>query len=308
MFSEKYPVTGLQRETQEIQGDYIQEMRERLFGDPYDEAVFASRVTEIFRLEVPPTSEEVRDFRIFAEHAMPRLVSSAAHQPSFKAWFSHRTVPETEEQNVVSRNLLDKKLHQTLATGAPVRWNIIGHDVIHASVAYLNSEGKKLRPKYNEYDNLSGNTSTKDLDCVLEETIVMFFQGEMLYKELLKGSFTSSQSLEEWLVQDATSPKDTERIRKEFGPLAVEVLDQSPSADSLLRYIELLGIHIAADKSASGEMAKTIKEKRPPYFVEMIKRVCENTESEIPDSNILFHEWQRLMEPLLRRLRNKELA
>lgn len=291
MFTEKYHSSGIQRETRELQQRHNEKMLTDFLGEPFDEQKFSQTVTEMFHLGEPPSPEELYDVRIFAEYTIPRLTSSATHQPHLQRIFQKKDSALQEVETDLFR-------------GAPLGTNLIGHDLIHASVAYLESGGKNLRPKYNSYDLSLGGLGEDDIDCVREEMVVLVFQGQLLFKEMMSGTLNTHQSLREWLIVNKYG-SEIEKIEILFGEEGEASLNQSVTLESILRFIEFLGVYLASTEQKALDMWHTLGQERSPYFTELVQGIFNNAQEDIPDQKFLLHEWQRLMIPLLKRLRRK---
>jgi hypothetical protein len=278
MFKENlYPKSGLYRETLQRQEDHNREMQVAFFGEIFDEQKFADTVKEMFHLQESPTPEESRDVRLFAEHVIPRLTMSSVQRP-----------------HIMRRP-------GELFSGAPIGRSLIAHDLIHASVAYLDSSGESFRPQYNVIDKEIAGPPQGDAFCVREEITALVMQGELLHEELLCFGSKMQGTLTDWL--EGSGQKDLIILKQEYGASLDKLLSQKVSLQGIQDFIDFLGVYMAAsDTHLLGE----VQAIKPEYYQQIVQNIYNNALKDNPDPNILLHEWQRLMEPLLVRLRRKE--
>jgi hypothetical protein len=278
MFKENlYPKSGLHRDTLQEQKEHNKEMRTVFFGESFDEQKFTDTVKEMFHLQESSTLEELRDVRLFAEHVIPRLTMSSVQRP-----------------HIMQRP-------GELFSGAPIGRSLIAHDLVHASVAYLDSGGESFRPQYNVINEEIEGPPQGDASCVREEIITLMLQGELLHEEILHFGKEIDGTLLDWV--EKSGQKDLVTLRQKYGASLDEILSQKASLQGIQNYIDFLGVYMTANNT---NLLGEVQAIKPEYYQQLVQNIYNNSLKDNPDPNILLHEWQRLMEPLLVRLRRKE--
>jgi len=233
------------------------------------------------------TAEEKEDISNFARYAGKRLANASLHAPMFE-----KGVADGREG-----------VQLAMKEGAFPR---MYHDVLHAMLAYEKSNGESLTPAYLKVPNK--NAQLTDPAAIQEEVMVYLWQNNANFmRRVFRGD--DLHMLMETTVGYDIRPYMEARIQ-ELAPLN----EASP-----LEYY--LGIHEAycvallrkiagdtGDKSTGADIEKAfelIANNRSAEYVHIAELLYENAQSKNPDPKILLHEFQRILKPLLERLRVK---
>jgi hypothetical protein len=202
----------------------------------------------------PLTDEEMADIENFVMYATSRIVAGAAYSKKF-----HELAQQGEVQKPFQTFLPDKYT--------------VGHDAIHAMMAYLRTNGSSLRPAYTQAEVLTSKAGhSNDFAANLEEKYVLMFSQEPVFERIYG-------RLELVLLQgNATIDEAVEDFFQEF--------------ESSLAYSGRTSIEYA-------------KENRLPAMVEVIRNLATQIKEGSVDPNFRVHEFQRLLRPLLDRLKEK---
>lgn len=202
----------------------------------------------------PLTEEEMADIENFVMYATPRIVTGAAYSKKF-----HERAQQGEVQKPFQTFLSDKYT--------------VGHDAIHAMMAYLRTNGNSLRPAYTQAELLISETGhSNDFAANLEEKYVLMFSQEPPFERF-------------------------------YGRLELVLLQGHASIDEAVEdFFQEFETSIAYSGRVSLEYAK---EHRLPAMVEVIRNLATQIKEGEVDPNFRVHEFQRLLRPLLDRLKEK---
>jgi hypothetical protein len=153
---------------------------------------------------------------------------------------------------------------------------MIGHDCVHAMMAYARTQGKSLVPAYMKIEDKKILDQYKDKIANQEETYVNGFSNldevakmsrNIVQRRGLRGEELVLATVEAW--EDSQIHKKDE------------------------------------DKHFLGDEAL---EHRLPEFVTVVRNLINNLEQEHPDPSFAVHEFQRILAPLLERLRSSDIV
>ena len=196
------------------------------------------------------TPEEIQDIKNFIAHAAKRISAGAISSPAY-----HEEIMKGKPGGV-----LDKLAPDVL----------IGHDSMHAMMAYLRTRGESLVPAYMKVENKKELFTYKNLEANLEEAYV--------------NTFSNIGHIE----------RISKNIRDEQG-LSGEAL--------VLATMETWEAGIRKNEGFDKADPNYLRDNRWPEFVDIVRNVLRNYEQAEADPNIAIHEFQRILAPLLKRLR-----
>lgn len=233
------------------------------------------------------TKEEAEDLRLFAEYALEHLV----------AFSTPKHFQEEARENI------------------SISENSVTHDLLHALAAYVFS-GESLRPAYTKVETeLEQNAG---LDQTKEEMLVTLwdskFNGNFL-KRILRGEdvlHVVTEAVEKGVAnipQDQLEISASAFLDKER---ALRFLKKENELEYFLRllseeYLFLASLFVnPAHREAVKESVGRLQEDRDPRYVEIVQRMYDDSRKETPDPKILLHEFQRVLGPLLVRLKSQK--
>jgi hypothetical protein len=254
------------------------------FEGEYDEERFKEEVIAMFALEKAPSGDGVLDVKYFAEYAIPRLVVGSVYSPeSIRAHYAYDHdylyAPENSSTRVFGH----------------VQEGLLGHDLFHATAAYVLSGGQSLVPEYTKQE--SNQAARSNLACIQEEIFAMVWDGKFPYDVLRLADTDLS-----FKTRFASYFKDSvEETRKEFSEFPNITENTFETFLSAWEYFSLAKIN----REKINDLIPQLSANRSPKYVAVMRNIFENSQSKNPDPNILLHEWQRVLLPLLERLRRK---
>lgn len=230
------------------------------------------------------TAEEIEDVSNFVLYAGKRLTNTALYAPLF------------EKQ--VSRGQIHGAMHQ----GAHRSY----HDALHAMMAYDRSGGRSLAPAYIGIPRTL-EEQVSDPAAAQEEAMVLLWQGS---ENFMPSVFRGEDPLVALQRTDAKNVAFTEARIRELVPLKEK---------NRLQY--LLSVHeaycagllmnVAGSKRMNEPIGKAfdvVANNRDPQYVRIAELLSKNAQANEPDPKILIYEFQRILQPLLQRLRHKRAA
>lgn len=209
------------------------------FGKRYEGSVQSSSLSE----------EEKTDIKNFIKYASRRLAAGAVSSPMFH------------------KEILRNKPGNALDELAPPR--NVGHDSMHAMMAYARTGGKSLVPAYMKLDDQRKLVFEDSAANLEEDYVIAFSELDDMAKRMIG-------------IRDMQA-------------LAGEALVQ------------------ATIESWENDHTKNFKKSDPAYpkanrlpeFETIVRNLLRNIEQEKPDPKFAVHEFQRILKPLLERLRAK---
>lgn len=209
------------------------------------------------------SSEERRDIENFVAFAVQRLAAGAVTSRVFHA------------------EVAEGKINTALNTFAPANYGV-GHDCVHAMLAYARTRGQSLVPAYMRVEEIvQSNGISTDQEACLEEEYVHFFSGGI-------------QKMKKWL-SDFRS--DANFSTEELTMMLVEKWEEEITThDTHKNFADVRDLH---DKAF-------VREHRLPEFVNIVRNLVLDAQKPEQDSKFIVHEFQRILRPLLDRLQEKK--
>jgi hypothetical protein len=213
---------------------------ERMFGRRSKEGVYSADLTE----------DERDDIQNFIEYASKRLAAGAVSSEMF--------------HTRIEKGKLDEALYELAPSFS------VGHDSMHAMMAYARTNGKSLVPAYTQLDNPKKLSWEDEMANLEESYVIAFFTLDDIAHRLKTIHETQGLDGEE-LVWAVIENWDKEQAKKNFK-------NNYPSPEYLRQH------HL-------------------PEFVNVVRNLLHNIQQEQPDRKFAIHEFQRILQPLLERLR-----
>ena len=227
------------------------------------------------------TSEEEADILNFAEYASKRLAVGSLHSPVSKHWLEKGDIYMAMRQGSVQGS----------------------HDLLHAMFAYARSHGESLVPAYSKVaDEDAQFTNPK---AIYEELLVDLWEGNLTRKflNILLTTDDPLRSLQESL------PDCPEEFRDRYVTL-LETLSSTKEGqpmEYLFRAYEIYYLLCYGYTDRVEEYLEWAEQHRDPQGVQLFSILYENARAEKPDPKFLIKEFQRILSPLLERLRTKNM-
>ena len=261
-----YPKTGLYRENRED----LLDVESDAFND-WQKIELRTRLHEMFD-DIDATQltpEQIKDIENFVRFALHKLAVAELNSEAFKNRAAHMSVLEAV-------NNMSFKVQG------------VGHDSMHALVAWLGSKGRSFAPTY-----ISLNHGPADVDSVLrltslqEEVYVFMFVGYKKLQERLSDAFASDSLATKELILCGIPDDEIRNL------LALKESDPESFA---IRFCE-----ITCSFSRKSETAEFIKNYRFPEMHTYLKAVYKDLE--VRDPNFTVNQFLLMAEPLLQKLR-----
>jgi hypothetical protein len=288
---QNYPNSGLARETEAARESYTRNVLEKMYTTDWQylrlrffgerRFVQSEEHDELVLVEKRPVSQEdLLDLELFAEYVAPRLKAGSAASPLHKDL--------TDDQKLNDPHRL-----------APV--SFFAHDLLHGFVAYANSNGKSLVPEYMKTE--SKEEMFMSPESIMEEIFVQIWDAYQDEESLIVALFKSDNP--EIDAQNAISPSWREDFKKYYQEYLPSEMKESDPLEYYMSLWELVYLLRNSQRDVA-ILYSELEHVRPPVYKEVMKRLYQNSLRENPDPKILFHEFQRILDPLLARLRRKE--
>lgn len=236
------------------------------------------------------TSEEIEDVTIFARHATKRLAAGAATSP-----INHGLVRAGKLESAF----------EMMPPGA------VYHDLLHAAVAWKCTQGRSLIPEFAKAKNTEAQFSNPS--AVQEELMVgLFDQHPFVQSAIVSNDLgeTFAKYLRERL--SSLSPKENKKRTTDFLALIApleHLKDQEPIKYYLGVYEALLPAAGIENPQEYSDGLKAAQQNRNPEYAGLFTSIFNDAKSEKPEPKHMLHEFQRMLAPLLERLRKeKEMA
>ena len=178
--------------------------------------------------------------------------------------------------------------------------SLIGHDLIHAMVAYNRSSGETVRPLYTTlYEEGAGDPA-----AVSEELMAFIWTPFYSVIHDLMACGDATKLFETFPEKYRYSDASREEYLAHFREL--EPLRQTNPLEYYLSAYETHYVLSEFERPYEQSWMRTqLAQQRDPTYVEVVGHLLENARSENPDPLILLHECQRILSPLLTELREK---
>lgn len=286
---EAYPKTGQYREDRETIEDHvagsIRELKKR--GNNYT-------LREMFALSKEGaeelTPDEKEDVWNFMEYAGKRLTQGQMVSPEFHGSSSENRSPEEVMPAFALR-----------------------HDTIHAMVAYSrNHSDNSLKPAFQKMDQ---EHQYSDPEALQEECMTLLWdKGDFnfVYRLLKTGDFETSAMIAFRNIAPPTPDGWTEL--RQYAKDISNLKETDPTQYILLLHEKVLLVSMLAQEGSKGmgdkirKSFETFQANRYPEYVNAARALYENSQAEKPDPKILFNEFRRILEPLLKKLRLRKKA
>lgn len=229
------------------------------------------------------TDQEKEDVANFARYAGRGLASAALHAPLFAQYIA------------LGRPGVQIALRQGVRP--------FYHDALHAMFAYDRTGGESLTPAYLNVSET--NAQYTDPAAIQEEAMVLLWQNAQAFMErVFKGEdalalageiFIGDAAYEKARVQEVLPLKDVSPIEYYLGIHEAYCLN-------------LLSIVVGNNEAQRADLKKAfevVARNRSQEYVHVMELLYNNSQSQNPDPKVLLHEFQRILKPLLERLRGK---
>lgn len=265
------------------------------FTDKYGESgSFNKKIGTMFSLSPEAqeslTADEVVDVKNFGRHATKRLAVAAIVSP-------------INRERVWRGGLYDLNdaFHETSPEG------LVHHDVIHAMEAWRRTKGRSLIPTYAKVETKDEQASNET--ALREELVVSLFDNNTLLNDIFNDSILEGDNFR----------KQYERFRS--GASSSIVLEKKTEYSHYMQGVESkkkinpLEYYLCAYENFLRTLVEnpdfqttleTVQANRDPEYVDIFRRTYENWQLEQPDLKFTLHEFQRILAPLLVRLRKGE--
>ncbi len=237
-------------------------------ADAFIEAVFFYNKEQASLLK----PQEKEDIFNFAKYAAKRLTAGA--------------ITSKVHEELIKR----KEVTSALERGAPVA--LIEHDIVHAMVAFARNRGRSLTPAYLQVEDEV--QQFEDPVANEEEMMVFLFQDTLVEKFLAE------------LFRDQTStpygtPKDEIEGLKNYEQNILQL--QSLKEKNIIEYF--MKVYQEYWKLRFNKKDVNLPQREPmPEFHAVFKAMYENSQKKNTDPVIAAHEFLRIVQPLILRLRN----
>ncbi len=242
------------------------------------------RVRAMFKLwntdTISLTQKEIVDVDNFAKYATKRIAAGALSSP-------------------LSKDLMGQgKTDDALKEMAPV--DTVIHDLLHAMWAWQRTNGRSLIPAYMRVENQALLFTDP---IAVEEELAVGLMDNMFIRYLLK-------SKDPKLAFKIYSRLDNKSKQQEIFYETVKQLEDLKEKDPREYYFRIYEAYeISIDGDVHPEFAEAvhkIQERRGPAYTALFNATYDNAHQEKPDQKFSLHEFQRMLAPLLARLRKKE--
>ena len=206
------------------------------------------------------------------EHITPEEITDVKN---FVAFASKRLAAGAVQSEAYHKEMQKGKVERPLSALAPAI--SVGHDSLHAMMAFARSGGASLIPGYMKIDDKDAIYSYKEPHAVLEECYVIAFSDFDAMEHRI-GNITLTQGLTgEPLVQAVMEDWEKDQQKRASGPFG----------DTAFKKID----------------PDFLRKNRLPQFEDSVRNLCRNIEQGRQEENFPVHEFQRILAPLLERLR-----
>jgi hypothetical protein len=288
---QNYPSSSLARETEVIRENYTRNVLEKMYATDWrylslrffgkTSFVQSDESDDLILVEnIPVFPEDLVDIELFAEYVAPRIKAGAVASPLYK----ELTVDHKSQDP-----------HHL----APV--SFFAHDLLHGFIAYANSGGKSLIPEYMKVE--SKEEMFMNPDSIMEEIFVQIWDAYQDEENLIVTLFKSDNP--EIDAQNSLSLSQREDFKKYYQEYLLSDMQENHPLEYYMNLWEL--VYLLRNSQRDVVMFYSeIEHVRPPAYQEVMERLYQNSLLSHPDPKILFHEFQRILEPLLIRLRHKD--
>ena len=275
-----HPKSGLYRKHQLDVKAHAEKMMQEIGG--FDDEMVENVLRNQFRImDSDVTLEERQDIINFGEYASKRLAAGSLHSAVYR--------------HDVGRGDIDRAMKRGAGVGSY-------HDILHAMFAYNRNGGVSLLPAYMQVNDRPEQFT--DPAAVQEEMLVDLWEGlnGPFVRELLKSedpvqAFIKADYYKEKLqvyqeqIEKISFLKDTHPVEYLLSAYEAYYIVTQPGQRDLENYVD--------------DYADYIKGHRDPEGLNLFSLLHENAHSDNPDPKLLLHEFQRMLAPLLERLKNK---
>jgi|GEM_PF-6135345 len=285
-----YPKTGQYRENKSLVEEHSEEAASGIVA--YLEGKEArsawSPLEHMFGIsgenESLVTAEERNDVKNFINYATKRLSNSTLAS----------RVNHARLEAIGARRLLNREMPRD--TGDL----LLMHDLLHAAVAYIRTDGKSLTPRFLQVEG-KGEQFT-DTEAHQEELMVHMWDQQTLR---LTDFENVRDAIERSLARQDLTPEKRRKVDQHLKSLGWSLfsgVNYALGAYELLYFVRRgLTIDVRHEESL-----RTIRENRDPDYVRIFTKIYNNSRSANPNPKILLDEFREALSPLLSRLRTKE--
>jgi hypothetical protein len=260
----------------------IGEIRKRA-EDLYQEFNDEVRLEMLFELDGENfTNEEFADVSAFGQYATKRLAAGALESP-------------------ITRGM---QIHEAFRAGSPT--GPVRHDVLHAMWAWQRTKGRSLVPAYLKVKDKESQYT--DPTAIQEELAVGLFDNSKFVRSLFSAKEPTQLCELNLLQRGGASKKTLEDLSATINTL-VPNKGKDPFQYSLLLY-EAYMTALDGGEVHPGykEGLKTVQANRSPEYLNIFKALYDDTQAKKQNEKLMLNEFQKILAPLLARLRKEKKA
>jgi len=296
----KYPRSGLYRENRDRIAAHAKAFEKNL--DTHEGMDW----TLLYAFQIHPddvdsvTEEERQGIRNFALFAGKRLSAASLQAPKY--------------QHLVQQGRADKAINSGVNAA-------FFHDELHAMFAYQKSRGESFTPAYLRIPNEASEHT--NLDAIQEEITVLLWQMNfislvMAGKDPLEAIYKSGifklphgTLAINWYIDKIFKPRVSDlRSLASRDPIGYYLGIHEAFSQTFLTLIadgnSLVDLRGMPHRDRIENAFEQIEQHRDPDYVHLMELMWHNVQTDKQDSKLLVHEFQRILKPVLDRLRAKQ--